>query len=346
MTWFTRAATWFAGIRIGARLTLSFTVVLLLTAMLGTASIVNLAKVNRTSTELADKWLPSVADVGLARAAVLEFRELEVKHTRAEDDSYRAEYEDKLKAATTVVVARMDDHAKRVFDPAEQKLADSFQARWKEYQAVNQKVLALGRSGKADDARDIGDGAAKMAADDVVAALDQLSSFNFEGGQLAAKNAATTYQQSRLWSLGLVAVALCLGVLMSVGLTRSLLAQLGGEPGVATAVARAVAAGDLSTPIVLRKGDSNSLMAVLQHMQTSLAQVVATVRQNSERVATASSEIAQGNSDLSGRTEQQASALQQTAASMEELGSTVRQNADNALQADRLAQNASAVASR
>jgi methyl-accepting chemotaxis protein len=54
-------------------------------------------------------------------------------------------------------------------------------------------------------------------------------------------------------------------------------------------------------------------------------------------VAMASAEIAQGNNDLSARTEQQASALEETAASMEELGSTVRQNADNARQANQLA---------
>jgi methyl-accepting chemotaxis protein len=61
-------------------------------------------------------------------------------------------------------------------------------------------------------------------------------------------------------------------------------------------------------------------------------------------VATASAQIASGNSDLSGRTEEQASALEQTAASMEQLGSTVRQNADNARQANQLALNASTVA--
>jgi methyl-accepting chemotaxis protein len=70
------------------------------------------------------------------------------------------------------------------------------------------------------------------------------------------------------------------------------------------------------------------------------------VRHSAEEVATASAEIAQGNSDLSGRTEQQASALQQTAASMEELGGTVTQNADNARQADTLARTASQVAAR
>ena len=79
-------------------------------------------------------------------------------------------------------------------------------------------------------------------------------------------------------------------------------------------------------------------------MQSSLAQVVGHVRGSADGVATASSQIAQGNQDLSFRTEQQASSLQQTAASMEQLGSAVLQNADNASQANQLARNASAVA--
>ncbi|CAB3808852.1 hypothetical protein LMG28614_06892 [Paraburkholderia ultramafica] len=47
-------------------------------------------------------------------------------------------------------------------------------------------------------------------------------------------------------------------------------------------------------------------------------------------------EIASGNADLSSRTEKQA-ALQRTAASTEQLSETVRQNADNAKQANRFA---------
>ncbi len=61
-------------------------------------------------------------------------------------------------------------------------------------------------------------------------------------------------------------------------------------------------------------------------------------------MATASAQISQGNHDLSGRTESQASALEQTAASMEQLGSTVTQNADNARHANELARSASSVA--
>jgi methyl-accepting chemotaxis protein len=68
------------------------------------------------------------------------------------------------------------------------------------------------------------------------------------------------------------------------------------------------------------------------------------VRSGTDTIATASSEISAGNLDLSGRTEQQASALEQTAASMEELTTTVRNNADNARQANTLSIAASDVA--
>ncbi len=79
-------------------------------------------------------------------------------------------------------------------------------------------------------------------------------------------------------------------------------------------------------------------------MNESLHRTVAQVRQGTETIATASSQIASGNMDLSSRTEQQASSLEETASSMEELTSTVRQNADNARQANQLAVTASEVA--
>nr|WP_315430483.1 methyl-accepting chemotaxis protein [uncultured Albidiferax sp.] len=111
------------------------------------------------------------------------------------------------------------------------------------------------------------------------------------------------------------------------------------------AVAEQVRDGDLATVTTDTSRDEFSpLLAALQDMQGTLAQVVGSVRLNAEGVNTASAEIAQGNSDLSGRTEQQASALEETAASMEELSSTVRQNADSAQQANKLAVNASTVA--
>ena len=63
-------------------------------------------------------------------------------------------------------------------------------------------------------------------------------------------------------------------------------------------------------------------------------------------VAVSSSEIRQGNADLSVRTEQQAGTLEETAASMDELKAAIGRNADHAHEASALAESASDIASR
>lgn len=113
----------------------------------------------------------------------------------------------------------------------------------------------------------------------------------------------------------------------------------------AVKAAEEFADGNLTHSIQPRGTDEpDQMLHALETMRLALVKVVANVRQGSEGVSTASAEIAQGNHDLSARTEHQASALEQTAASMEELGSAVKQNADNARQANQLAMNASNVA--
>jgi methyl-accepting chemotaxis protein len=112
-------------------------------------------------------------------------------------------------------------------------------------------------------------------------------------------------------------------------------------------VAERVRDGNLTVAVTDEAHDEFSpLIAAMGDMQASLTRVVAGVRGNSECVATASAQIAQGNQDLSQRTEEQASALQQTAATMDQLGTTVRNNAENSNQANQLAKGASEVATR
>jgi methyl-accepting chemotaxis protein len=131
---------------------------------------------------------------------------------------------------------------------------------------------------------------------------------------------------------------------LSLLITRSVIDQLGGEPVDAVALTQRMARGDLAVSIELKGGDTNSLLHSIAEMRDSFAHIVGEVRQGSLGVATASAEIAQGDINLSERTEHQASALEQTAASMQELSSTVHRNADSARQANQLALNASNVA--
>ena len=145
-----------------------------------------------------------------------------------------------------------------------------------------------------------------------------------------------------LAALAIAAVLMALGVVIRAALLR----QLGGEPAYAAGIARRIAEGDLGVHIEVAPNDRSSLLHAIRAMRDDLAKIVIEVRDGTDTIATASSEIASGNIDLSARTEQQASSLEETAASMEELTSTVKQNADNARQANQLAASASEVATR
>ncbi len=144
-----------------------------------------------------------------------------------------------------------------------------------------------------------------------------------------------------LFVLGAVAVAL--GVVCAMVITRSITVPLSG----AVEVAQKVAAGELTSQVQVEGRDETSeLLQALKDMNDSLAKTVGDVRTGTELISTASQEIASGNADLSARTESQASSLEETASSMEELTSTVKQNADNARQANQLAVTASSVAEK
>lgn len=142
-----------------------------------------------------------------------------------------------------------------------------------------------------------------------------------------------------------VGVALLAATLFMAALGLWLSRRMTEPMAHAVDVANRFAQGDL-TPKVLPRGNEETvqLLASMQRMQSQVSNMVREVKDNAHTVATASTQIAQGNNDLSVRTEKQASVLQETASSMEQLGTTVKQNADSAQQANQLAMNASSVA--
>ncbi|WP_438463854.1 methyl-accepting chemotaxis protein [Marinomonas sp. PE14-40] len=107
----------------------------------------------------------------------------------------------------------------------------------------------------------------------------------------------------------------------------------------------ALSEGDLTEKIDADyQGTFDQLKNYSNQTTANLARIIGEIRTAADTINTASVEIAQGNADLSNRTEQQAASLEETASSMEELTGTVRLNADNAKQANSLASKASEVA--
>jgi methyl-accepting chemotaxis protein-2 (aspartate sensor receptor) len=134
------------------------------------------------------------------------------------------------------------------------------------------------------------------------------------------------------------ALGTLLALLLAAMITRTITRPLNDT----LQLAEQIANGDLTGTIAsARKDELGKLMLAMSIMNTNLQRTIGDFRNGIESVARASSEIAAGNMDLSSRTEQQSAAVVETAASMEELTSTVALNAENALHARQLAEEAS-----
>jgi len=328
-------------LKLGPRLGLGFTLVLLLMALVTALNLVRLGQQDHVSQSLVTELYPKANASQQLSNVTLDISRVVRNVIILTDDAQMAENKavmDKSIAQTADYIATLD----RLAETAEERaLIQEIRTQSAAYIAFSKDVAQLGIANKNIEGQQLLFSPRYATQGAYLASLKKmvdLQEKNMREGGAAAHEA---YLQART----MVLVASVIAALMAVGcaivITRSITAPLQD----AVDAADRVADGNLSVPIHTdARDETGDLLRALQRMQDNLVNTVRTVRGNAESVATASAEIAQGNDDLSRRTEQQASALEETAASMEQLGGTVRQNADNARQASQLAQEASDVA--
>ncbi len=152
-----------------------------------------------------------------------------------------------------------------------------------------------------------------------------------------------SYRRAWITMLLLAAAAVVASLAVATLQARAITSPL----RIAMTSAEALSRGDLTRRVMSDSRDEvGQLVTALGDSTVQLARLVGAVRQVTNTITTASREIADGNNQLSHRTESQASSLEETASSMEELTSTVTHNADNATRASQLVQSASEVAAK
>src|SRR5450830_297021 len=226
--------------------------------------------------------------------------------------------------------------------PQAAKLAEQFTAQNKKFitDGVKPAIEALNNR-DFQSAGELFNGPLLTIFKQINVTMNQLMQLQQDEGKELYAQAQGRYHALLTLTIAAIVLGLSVAAIMGIWLVRA----ISGPLNEAVKVAQGVANGDLTQSIHVHSGDeAGQLMAALQTMNTRLQQIVGEVRMGTDLIATASSEIASGNLDLSARTEHQAGSLEETASAMEELTSTVKQNADNARQANQLATSASEVA--
>ncbi|KAF1044381.1 MAG: Methyl-accepting chemotaxis protein II [Herbaspirillum frisingense] len=332
---------WFYDLRIARKLLITFAAILVLTAFQGVFSIVQLAKVNQASTDIATNSLPSVRYPLEAKVALARIRTVQLQHMLPGNEGNVDSNEKLIADQLAVLNGALDKYAPLADTETEKTYFAAIKADLATFTNLHKNIAARVREQKIDEAREILIKEVTPVYLRLFETMDKVVRFNVDAGDATDREAQVRYESSRTMIILILACCIGLGLLLATWVARIVARPLQD----AMHVAQRVADGDLTVDIKPSgRDETGRLMHSLKAMNDSLLRIVSQVRQGTDTISTASREIATGNLDLSSRTEEQASSLEETASAMEELTSTVKQNADNARQANQLANSASDVA--
>ncbi|HEV8331566.1 MAG TPA: methyl-accepting chemotaxis protein [Steroidobacteraceae bacterium] len=225
----------------------------------------------------------------------------------------------------------------------ERALVNDFARNGNDVIAALQDALRAAQAGTFDKAESALIERARPTYEKLNQTGDVLLETQISVAQQMRDDAEKAFKRNSTIIVGAIVVGLGLAAFLSFLLLRSILGALSA----AVSIADRIAHGELGNHIRIDSGDElGQLLNSLQRMDAKLVEIVGEVRSSADTVGSTARQLSHGNDDLSQRTQEQAASLEETASSMEEMTATVKQNADNARQANQLAVGAREQAER
>lgn len=216
----------------------------------------------------------------------------------------------------------------------ERALVSQFAAHGADVIVYLQEALIAAQSGNFDKAESALIEKARPSYEKLTAQGDALLAMQIAVAQEMRSDAGKAFKRTS----AIIIVASVLGIGLSGLLGFLLVRSITKTLTAAVNIANRIAGGELGNHVRVDSQDElGRLLDSLRRMDGKLVEIVGDVRGSADAVGAAARQLSHGNDDLSQRTQEQAAALEETASSMEQMTATVKQNADNARQANQLA---------
>jgi methyl-accepting chemotaxis protein len=327
---------WFNNMKIGTRLGMVFGVVLFLLLAVAVTGYWGMKMIDEEIVKDLDSDGVIAQHAGRARANVLGLRRFEkdvfinIGHADKVDEYYKKWNEEKES-----VEERVKTLEKVATDPKDKEQVKLIKDNLALYAAGFNKVYAMVRDGRVKTTAE-GNSAIAEFKDETHKMENVASDFAKEGYKRLdhiKELAQIEMKQALQVMLPIVVIALILGVVAALLITRSIRKPV--NEGVA--VANALANGDLTVSIeATSKDEIGQLMGSLKNMVEKLKVVVGEVMSASDNVASGSQQLSATAQQMSQGATEQAASAEEVSSSMEEMASSIRQNTDNAMQTEKI----------
>ena len=274
----------FSSLKLSAKLGLGFGFVVSLMLAYGAYSFSAYKNLSADINELATNWLPSIKVLAQINDTVSMNRRLEFQHILATEDADMRKLESDIDKAMATLAERRKVYEALISSPEEQALYKEFDAAWGNYLTLHEKMLGYSKKNSTEQARQIIAGEGRAAFQNVQKLLRQLIDLNNKGADDQAASGQMLYSRAKSVAIICLSLATALAVAIALFLIRSVMAQLGEDPGYLFEVAGKIAEGDLNVAFRPQKKEGG-VYHVLQGMVGTMKGKIAEADQKTSEAA-------------------------------------------------------------
>jgi methyl-accepting chemotaxis protein len=326
---------WFSNLKISTKLISTFILVSILAGVVGAVGIINIKSIDKKYSDLFVNFGVAQGDIGQLGITFNDSRTVIRDIIFLDDVNKRNENIAKLKESDKKMDEKLKKIEKSINTEEGSKVYKNLTEALYKYSAARDKVINLASSNKSKEAETLFYAEGTQAAKDVNTNIDELfrlkSTVGAQRSDEYSGNTNTTVQVM----LGVVIVAMVAAVLLGLFISRIISKPL----NVLVIAANKIAQGDLDVTVdVDTKDEVGILAASFRKMSNNINEVMENIRNASEQVASGSKQVSDSSVELSQGATEQASSIEQLTASIEEISSQTKLNAENANEANELAE--------
>ena len=361
---------------IKARLFLGFSILGLLFVGLGVFSINSLSTNNKTTTTITGSVLPSVDYAHSMDTATADYRVIELDYTLSDASTDMSSFEKEMTSLNKDIQKNIVAYRSLVNSNDDKQLIDSFETEWNKYIEISAKIITVDKSGNKQEAIAIINNESKEIFDSLADTTLELVQYNKDEANKLSSNASTIYANTRTILLVVIIMVIIICLVLSIIITSSIVRPINRLVKVADILAsgdvdvnvvtksndeigdltrsfgrmietisqQAIAAeriadGDLTVEVIVRS-EKDLLNKKLHQMVENNNEILSSIASASEQVAVGAKQVSDASISLSEGATEQASSIEELTASIEEISSQTELNAQNATQANTLAEAA------
>ena len=314
--------------RIGLRAGLSFGVLASMLVIVGMFGLGQMAKLRESALVIEQSWMPSIENIHDSAAYVASIRLETLRLATTDESRIRDNSKNLLTRHLSELKALLEHHETLLSDDAEGQLLKQLKVDVNGYLTLVEQIVSLVDKDQQQDAIDLLN--TRLAPQGVILgkSLEDLITFNQSGVETAVHLAAQMYSSAQ-WIVGLIiALALIATLLLAWLLTRSITAPINQ----ALTVARTIAGGDLSQPIVVQGNDEPAqLLTALATMQDRLQGTIRGISESAQQLASAAEEMSSVMEQSTRGLQAQNDEIEQAATAVNQMSAAVDEVAGNAV---------------